>query len=75
MKQSALLGTRMSSIRDCAWFLDQDEDGALFVRYENDDDPSDNWRKPLAEVLADQKSSTARLVQERIDRMFEDRRG
>ncbi|ALN75834.1 hypothetical protein M673_24075 (plasmid) [Aureimonas sp. AU20] len=74
MRQSALLGTRMSSIRDCAWFLEQDEDGALFVSYENDDDPSDNWRKPLAEVLADQKSSTAKMVQERVNRMFERRK-
>jgi hypothetical protein len=71
--KSTLLGTRTSSLRDCAWYLEQDDDGALYVSYENDDDHRDDWRKPLAEVLANDPS-LAKLVQERIDRMFEDRR-
>ncbi|GGE24809.1 hypothetical protein GCM10011390_50290 [Aureimonas endophytica] len=71
MKNSTVLGNHMSSRRDAWWYLEQDEDGSLWVRYENEDQPGDEWRKPLAEVLANPPSmKTAALVQERIERMF-----
>lgn len=73
MGKVSVLGNHTSSHRDAWWYLEQDDDGGLFVSYENDDDHSSDWRKPLHEVLADTASTAGRLVQERIDRMFEDR--
>lgn len=72
MAQRTVLGNHTSSNRDSWWYLEQDDDGGLFVRYENDDH-SDDWRKPLAQVLANLTSSAAQRVQARVDRMFEDR--
>lgn len=72
MTQTTVLGSHTSSLRDAWWYLEQADDGSLWVRYENDDDHSDDWRKPLAEVLAG-GGSARELVQARIDRMFEDR--
>ncbi len=73
MAKSTVLGSHTSSRRDSWWYLEQDDEGALYVSYENDDDHSDDWRKPLAEVLANGPSSATELVQQCIDRMFEDR--
>lgn len=78
MGKTTVLGSHTSSQRDSWWYLEQGEDGALYVRYENDDDHSDDWRLPLHEVLvsgssAGGMSSARQRVQERIDRMFEDR--
>jgi hypothetical protein len=73
MSKSAVLGSHTSSRRDSWWYLEQDESGQLFVRYENDDDHSDDWRKPISEVLANGPDSARALLQERINRMFEDR--
>lgn len=52
MAKTAVLGNHTSSRRDAWWYLEQDDDGSLYIKYENDDDRSDNWRKPLHEVLA-----------------------
>lgn len=69
MSKSVILGSHTSSRRDSWWYLEQDDDGSLWVRHENDDDSSGNWRKPLHQVLAE---GDRRLVQDRIDRMFMD---
>jgi len=51
MSRSTVLGSHTSSQRDSWWYLEQAEDGALYVRYENDGDHSDDWRLPLHEVI------------------------
>ena len=73
MTKTTVLSSHTSSQRDAWWYLSQREDGSLWVSYENDDDHSDDWEKPLAVVLAE-GGSAAKRVQERIDRMFEDRK-
>ncbi|TCM21485.1 hypothetical protein EDF56_101149 [Novosphingobium sp. PhB165] len=72
MTKTSVLGSHTSSLRDSWWYLEQDADGSIFVRHEDDEDSSKNWRKPLHEVMAG-NGSAKKLVQERIDRMFEDR--
>ena len=63
MSKRVILGSHTSSQRDSWWYLEQDSDGGLFVRYENDDDHSDDWRKPLHEVLAGSGSAKAQVEQ------------
>lgn len=70
MAKSIVLGNHTSSLRDSWWYLEQRDDGSLWVRYENDDDHSDDWEKPLADVLVE-GGSTAEVVQKRIDLMFD----
>jgi hypothetical protein len=64
----------MSSERDSWWYLEQDKDGSLHVRYENDDDPSDNWRMPINDFLSRGGSSSHQALVELVDRMFADRK-
>lgn len=67
-----LLNTHCSSRRDAAWFLEQDDSGQIYVRYENSDDPSDDWRKTLSEFLAQGTGLGAKAeLQRLIDRMFD----
>jgi hypothetical protein len=73
MPKVTVLGGHTSSQRDSWWYLVQDENGQLFVKYENDDDYSGDWEKPIAEVLANGPSTAKTLLQERIGRMFEDK--
>lgn len=54
------------------WYLEQDDDRKLYIRYVDEDDPSSNFRVPLHEVLEDPSSHATNLVQERIYRMFEE---
>jgi hypothetical protein len=75
MINTTVLGSHTSSQRDSWWYLIQRADGSLWVKYENDDDHSDDWEKPLHEVLTSNVGVSAKeLVQSRIDRMFEDRK-
>ena len=55
------------------YYLEQDDDRKLYVRYVDEDDPSSNYRVPLHEVLENPSSHAANLAQERIFRMFEER--
>lgn len=73
MSKTTVLNSHTSSQRDSWWYLEQDDDGSLWVRHENDDDDSSNWRRPLSEVMASGSSSNfMKALQERIDRMFAD---
>lgn len=71
-KKFVVLTSHMSSLRDSWWYLEQDEDGSLWVRHENDDDHSVDWRKPLHEAMAAGGTGFGKELQKRIDRMFED---
>ena len=74
MARSIVLGSSTSSKRDAWWYLEQEGDGSLFVSYENDDDHSDDWRKPLSEVLAGSPSDSAkRGVEDWIGGMMDKR--
>lgn len=53
----ASLGNHTSSNRDSWWHLEQDSDGSLWIRYENEDDHGDDWRRPLHDILAKGPSS------------------
>lgn len=52
MAKTAVLGSHTSSNRDSWWYLVQDDNGTLHVEYENDDDPSDNYRVGINEFLS-----------------------
>ena len=70
MGKTVVLGSHTSSNRDSWWYLEREEDGSLYVRYENDDDHSEDWRKPMHEVLAGSGSAKNR-VQEWIGSMMD----
>lgn len=71
--QTTVLHSHTSSQRDSWWYLEQDDDGSLWVRHENDDDHSSDWKRPLHEVMAGGGSSGfERALQERVNRMFKD---
>jgi hypothetical protein len=72
-RQRTVLCSHTSSRRDSWWYLEQDDDGSIWIRHENDDDHSDDWRRPLQEVLMKGSGSGCdRELQERINRMFQD---
>ena len=47
MGQSRVLHSHMSSQRDSWWYLVQDDNGALFIDYENDVSPEDGRTRSL----------------------------
>jgi hypothetical protein len=75
MGQSRVLHSHMSSQRDSWWYLVQDDNGALFIDYENDVSPEDGrTRTPINEFIAkDRNGAVGKAIQLLIDRMFEDR--
>jgi hypothetical protein len=75
MGQSRVLPSHMSSQRDSWWYLVQDDNGALFIDYENDVSPEDGrTRIPINEFIAkDRNGAVGKAIQLLIDRMFEDR--
>lgn len=75
MGQSRVLHSHMSSLRDSWWYLVQDDNGALFIDYENDVSPEDGrTRTPINEFIAkDRNGAVGKAIQLLIDRMFEDR--
>ncbi|MDE5453674.1 hypothetical protein GWE18_12530 [Bradyrhizobium sp. CSA112] len=75
MGQSRVLHSHMSSQRDSWWYLVQDDNGALFIDYENDVSPEDGrTRTPINEFIAkDRNGAVRKAIQLLIDRMFEDR--
>jgi hypothetical protein len=75
MGQSRVLHSHMSSQRDSWWYLVQDDNGALFIDYENDVSPEDGrTRTPINEFIAkDRNGAVGKATQLLIDRMFEDR--
>jgi len=57
MGQSRVLHSHMSSQRDSWWYLVQDDNGALFIDYENDVSPEDGrTRTPINEFIAKDRS-------------------
>jgi hypothetical protein len=72
MARSKVITSHTSSRRDSWWYLEQDEDGSLHVRYENDDDHSLDWRKPLHEFIASGWGTIQPELQSLINRMFDD---
>jgi hypothetical protein len=74
MGQSRVLHSHMSSQRDSWWYLVQDDNGALFIDYENDVSPEDGrTRTPINEFIAkDRNGAVGKAIQLLIDR-FEDR--
>jgi hypothetical protein len=75
MGQSRVLHSHVSSQRDSWWYLVQDDNGALFIDYENDVSPEDGrTRTPINEFIAkDRNGAVGKAIQLLIDRMFEDR--
>ena len=75
MGQSRVLHSHMSSQRASWWYLVQDDNGALFIDYENDVSPEDGrTRTPINEFIAkDRNGAVGKAIQLLIDRMFEDR--
>jgi hypothetical protein len=75
MGQSRVLHSHMSSQRDSWWYLVQDDNGALFIDYENDVSPEDGrTRTPINEFIAkDRNGAVGKAIQLLIERMFEDR--
>ena len=70
------LGIRSSSVREAAWYLVQNDDGSLHVKYESEDQQDGEktgWEKSLNDFLMTDTSSLRATVQELIDRMFEKR--
>lgn len=73
MPKSIFLNSHTSSNRDSWWYLEQDADGSLWVRHENQDDDTTNWRRPLHEALASGGATGyGKALEERIGRMFKD---
>jgi hypothetical protein len=73
MARVAVISSQMSSQRDTWWFLVQNDDGTLHVKYEskNADGDKTEWEMPINEFL--QKSGGGRTeLQKLINRMFED---
>ncbi|EXS71422.1 hypothetical protein BF95_03925 [Sphingobium sp. Ant17] len=60
-----------SSKRDAIWILEQDDDGSLHVRYEDEMDRGETWRKPINEFLAAGGLASHRALMSLVDRMFE----
>ena len=73
MAKNTVIETHTSSQRGSWWYLQQDEDGSLHVRYKNDDDHSMDFRKPLHEFIASGWGTINLELQSLIDRMFEER--
>lgn len=73
MARSTLFYAHESSQRDAVWFLEQDDDGALHVKYENDMHPKDEWRMPINEFLSKGGMASHRALMQLVDRMFEKR--
>ena len=75
MGQSRVLHSHMSSQRDSWWYLVQDDNGALFIDYENDVSPEDGrTRTPINEFIAKYiNGAVGNAIQLLIDRMFVDR--
>ena len=73
MAKNTVIETPTSRQYDSWWYLQQDEDGSLHVRYENDDDHSMDFRKPLNEFIASGWGTINLELQSLIDRMFEER--
>lgn len=73
MARSTLFYTHESSRRDAAWFLEQDDDGSLHVKYEDELPPKSEWRMPINEFLAKGGLASHRALLDLIDRMFEKR--
>lgn len=71
MARSMIFYTHESSKRDGYWYLEQDDDGSLHVRYEDDMPPKSEWRKPINEFLSGGGMASHRALVELIDRMFE----
>lgn len=70
---STVLCSHTSSLRDSWWYLEQDTDGSLHIRYENEDNPDDKWRKPINEFLVSSNNRARRELMDRISRLFEER--
>ena len=69
MGQSRVLHSHMSSQRDSWWYLVQDDNGALFIDYENDVSPEDGrTRTPINEFIAkDRNGAVGKAIQLLID--------
>ena len=74
MGQSRVLHSHTSSQRDSWWYLVQDDDGALFIEYENDDAPNEKWKLPINDFLKKEGTATGAgaALRKLVDRMFED---
>lgn len=71
MARSIIFYTHESSKRDATWQLEQDDDGTLHVRYENDMDRGDEWRMPVNDFLAKGGLASYRALLALLDRLFE----
>lgn len=73
MTKRTVITSHTSSQRDSWWYLEQEQDGSLYIQYENDDDHSRDYRKPLHEFIASGWGTIQKELQALIDRMFEQR--
>jgi hypothetical protein len=75
MARSTLFYTHESSRRDAAWFLEQDDDGSLHAKYEDELlATQEDWRMPINDFLSKGGMASHRaLLVLLLDRLFEDR--
>ena len=71
MARSRLFYMFKSSNRDEAWFLEQDDDGSLHVKYECELPLKTNWKMTINEFLANDGTTSHRVLLALVDRLLE----